>query len=112
MAKQSETLTAFYRAYAAWLDEGAPEHPTLSRGYGLCQNLCNYCDDAGLSRAEVCEAIDDLDTQFIDAGFEPNYPFNPGRSAEYLKEKYAGERHDGECHLNPARIAWVREHAA
>jgi len=102
MKVQSEALTKFYQAYLAWVEAGAPvenEH-SLYRGVGLCSNLWTF-----FGYADASEAYE-LDSQFRDAELSVFYPFNEG-SVHYRQEKAAET-----CHLNPARIEWVRRHVA
>lgn len=90
-------LKAFYQAYAAWLDAGAPHLEPFSRGVGLCNNLRHFTDDWKPLRTEMA-------AQFEAAGLDPKYPF--GGEADY-DERLIDERQ----HMNPERIEWVRNHA-
>jgi hypothetical protein len=95
---QSPELTAFYRAYAAWLDAGAPEvNVCFHRGIGLCGNLGSYAQRHGFDTATLG---DELDLQFNGEA----YPFN----ADEVEYDY-----EADCdtsYLNPRRVAWVRAH--
>lgn len=91
----SEQLKEFYKAYAAWLDAGAPQCFPFKRHDGLCHNLSNWSDyDEELSE----ELLD----QFDDAGLDWEYPFDD-HWTKYSADDYK--------HLNPARVSWVRKHA-
>lgn len=104
---QSAELTKFYRDYLAWVESGAPEHPVFDRDSGLCLQINRYTnDDIGN------ELADELENQFIDAGLCDTFPFNGGGVwfggaglSNYLAESSAHT-----CHLNEARMAWVRDH--
>lgn len=100
MVNQSKELTEFYRAYAKWLDEGAPHMQPFVRDDGLCINIRKMVGYRFGLRAEMQE-------QFIQHMGKPMfYPFNVSKSCRpYLVEANAYE-----CHLNPARIQWVRDH--
>lgn len=91
----SEQLKAFYKAYAAWLDAGAPQHKPFDRTYGLCFVLEEFsaCD---------YDLLEEMRQQFTDAGLCWEFPFDKCLSA-YVE--------DDNKHLNPARVAWVRKHA-
>lgn len=97
-----KTLTDFYRDYAAWLDAGAPRNDIFFKRYGLCFCLRRWLEANGVREYLKC----DMDLQFIEAGLDPFFPFNDGEVKGYQKEN---KNHS--CHLNPARVAWVREHA-
>lgn len=91
----SDNLKAFYQAYSEWLDEGAPDGYMFDRLSGLCYNLWCWSDYTD----GLCS---EMKQQFRKAGLDTEYPFDETREA-YL-----------ECdnmHLNPRRVAWVKEHA-
>ena len=96
----SPELMEFYKAYAEWLDKGAPEHEPFQRGYGLCGNLAfNW-------KPVWYELIQKMVRQFKEAGLHGEFPFDAdGR--EYMINKV-----DQKQHLNPRRIAWVRKYTA
>lgn len=98
------TLKDFYVAYAAWLDEGAPDTHYFEKRFGLCSNLATwiYATNAELDYARL---VNELRKQFEDAGLCCQYPFGSGREYERM---YATNTQ----HLNPARVAWVRKHTA
>ena len=97
-----KNLTDFYRDYAAWLDAGAPNGDVFRQSRGLCTCLSRWCAENG-----VTEYLNvDMNLQFVSANLDTIYPFNGG---DHLG--YAMEVRKNSCHLNPERIAWVREHA-
>lgn len=103
VAGQSDTLTEFYRAYLAWVEAGTPKHPHFARCWGLCCNLADYY--GGTTRASL-SAADEMRMQFRQAGLDEELPFNPyPGSRKYTEESLAYQ-----CHLNPHRIQWVRDH--
>lgn len=97
--KQSDNLTKFYRAYLAWANDGAPKNNIYNfwPAYGLCYNARLY-DSWGGQRNE-------MRAQFMYAGLDVEIPFN-------VPSSYKHESAENTCHLNPRRMAWVREHAA
>lgn len=99
----SDELKAFYRAYLAWLDDGAPEPGAFRRDTGLCGNLWAAIPE----RAARIQARDEMRDQFKATGLSRSLPFNTG----YDTPDYGDESFVYRCHLNPKRIAWVREHA-
>lgn len=92
----SEQLKAFYKAYAAWLDAGAPQCFPFKRHEGLCYNLRKWSDCNEELSGELLD-------QFVDADLDWEYPFD-GNWDNYSGDDYK--------HLNPARVSWVRKHAA
>ena len=93
----SETLKAFYQAYAAWLDAGATHNKPFSRRSGLCGNLTIFTEDWH-------PLFDAMKSQFEAAGLDPEYPF--GGEESYYTHCYYGTQH-----VNPYRTEWVRNHA-
>ena len=101
--ESSPTLTIFYQDYQAWLDEGAPQDAPFRRYSGLCANmyevfLSNDCSLFGVYRELK---------QFREAGLDDTLPFNENDFGSYLAEM--GEE---TCHLNPARVNWVKQRIA
>lgn len=90
-------LKAFYQAYAAWLDAGAPSLEPFSRHSGLCGNLTRFTDDWH-------PVLDEMVAQFKAAGLDYEYPFSS-------EDDYYVQCHYGTQHLNTERIEWVRKHA-
>ena len=99
----SNDLKEFYRAYKAWIDDGANlNHYRFKRRFGLCSNLLNFyynSDRANKALQEMCR-------QFEDAGLSADYPFD-GCERKYFKAGLLRESH----HTNPARNKWVEENA-
>lgn len=96
---QSKELTAFYRAYAAWVEAGAPNNGIFIRSNGLCSNA--MCYDHTVSK--------EMRNQFAEAGFPiiqgwGYLPFNLGI------EDYTHESDNAIAYLNEKRIKWVRDH--
>jgi hypothetical protein len=109
----SELLTKFYRAYCAWVDDGAPEIRVFRRDKGLCGNVMCWADAIG--KNGLCTRLlrDELRMQFKHAGMDMEYPFNPAVTPQGPYHYYHSiEQPMAICHQNPKRIAWAREHAA
>lgn len=98
-----KTLTEFYRDYAAWLDAGTPDGTIFHNGSGLCANLHKWEAASGLRYGELAAQ---MCWQFKAAGLDWVVPFNSGDLKSYEREVRSKT-----CHLNPARVAWVRERA-
>jgi hypothetical protein len=108
MVNQSVELTGFYRMYRAWLNMGAPPSRIFQRSNGLCIALAGYTEQLGMRSANHEVLSNEMDTQFIIAGLNPNFPFN-----EKLPDggnTYWCERETRTMHLNPKRIKWVEDH--
>lgn len=100
--RQSPELTEFYECYLGWLNQGAPHQEPFSRMEGLCSQVRFFAYHSGYDRERLEQEIR---LQFIDASLCSFYPFH--RSGM----EFSVERTRAECHLNPKRIAWVKEHA-
>lgn len=94
-----QQLYGFYIAYDLWLSNGAKPGGVFSQSYGLCANLFDYLTLIG---APCEEALEQLHTDFRSAGLNEVLPFNES------KGHYYEEKGNNMCHMNPARVAWVR----
>lgn len=94
----SKNLKTFYKAYAAWLDAGAPHGQPFVRNNGLCLNLLLKMP---LPYEETNAAFEEMSEQFHEAGLGTLFPFD-------TREEY---HTCDNMHLNPRRITWVRAHA-
>lgn len=92
-------IHAFYADYARWLDAGATSLE-FCRSTGLCANLGAYCSER--FPVQGLGACDVLAEAFIAAGLDEDFPFNSG------PDDYLLEAEQSACHLNPARVKWVR----
>ena len=97
----SENLTAFLRAWLAWVEAGAPESDAFERFAGLCSNFRWYMCGNGASESDREHAVFYLQDIFKSEGLDEDYPF--GGPDVYYEEAY-----DDTSHLNEQRIAWVR----
>lgn len=96
-------LYGFYIAYDLWLSNGAKPGGVFSRNYGLCANLFDYLTSIGTSSEA---ALEQLHADFRSAGLYEVLPFNES------KGHYYEEKGNNMCHMNPARVAWVRTQIA
>lgn len=103
--KQSDLLTQFYRAYAGWLEAGAPERIIFSRSHGLCTNLVNWARATDLDLYDRLRVNMEMRQQFRAARRDESYPFDGH------PESYTQTVMEDRCYLNEHRIKWVREHA-
>lgn len=94
-----QQLYGFYIAYDLWLSNGAKPGGVFSRNYGLCANLFDYLTSIGTSSEA---ALEQLHADFRSAGLYEVLPFNES------KGHYYEEKGNNMCHMNPARVAWVR----
>jgi hypothetical protein len=104
---QSLELTTFYRAYAKWLDEGAPHEKPFYRGNGLCGSLYDYLYTELVVKTDLVEQafLYEIRSQFEDAKLDRNFPFNEGSRKAFLEEMKLLS-----FYLNPKRIQWVTDH--
>jgi hypothetical protein len=112
MPRQSELLTQFYRAYAAWIDDGAPRRVLFRRDAGLCRNVMIWAEAIGKEGLEIRLLRDELRTQLKQANLDMNYPFSPKDAPFGVAHYYhSDEQPNQTCYLNEDRIKWAREHA-
>lgn len=94
-----QQLYGFYISYDLWLSNGAKPGGVFSKKYGLCANLFDYLTSIGIPSEA---ALEQLHTDFRSAGLNEVLPFNES------KGHYYEEKGNNMCHMNPARVAWVR----
>lgn len=94
-------LKQFYIDMNNWIEAAYEGNPVFRSHTGLCYNLVRWGVDKNLNCSDLQEALVD---QFMDAGLDPNYPFNKN-DTEYDDER------KGLMYQNPARLAWIKEHA-
>lgn len=94
--KSSPWLYKFYVDYGKWLDAGAVPGRFWCN-YGLCANLFDY-----FTEEAAAPILEEMHASFVIAGLNERLPFNAGA------ENFASESRRFACHLNPARVAWVR----
>ncbi|CAD6115560.1 prophage protein [Escherichia coli] len=75
----------------------------FSQSYGLCANLFDYLTLIG---APCEEALEQLHADFRSAGLNEALPFNESNG------HYYEEKGNNMCHMNPARVVWVRAQMA
>jgi hypothetical protein len=99
---QSEELTKFYQAYNDWLERGAPNNKPFSHKQALCGSLERFYEK--LPPVEKLNLVSELRCQLEDAGLDTRLPFDKNWVSFHLS--YQNSR----LHLNPKRVAWVKEH--
>lgn len=106
MSKQSETLTAFYRLYLeiATTEKVSSRLPGKKGKAGLCHNLSNFMISNNTDVDEYRKILNEMKSQFIEAGLDPLFPFN------FDEQDYHKEMHRADAFRNPKRMAWVIEH--
>lgn len=91
------SIKEFCIAYLAWVEAGAPDDTPFSRRHGLCANYNYFCRDPyDYGDYKAWDEINDL--------VGGDYPFGG-------KDTFYEEVDKNTTHLNPARLAWVKEHA-
>ncbi|EJI2509719.1 hypothetical protein NFG91_004227 [Salmonella enterica] len=99
----SPLLHSFYIAYNGWVKSGAKCEDLFSTDAGLCVCAYDYFSFIGVEPADYLE---EMHATFVSAGLNEKLPFNED------PQHYVDEQARNECHLNPARVAWVECHAA
>ncbi len=99
-----ELLDDFYAAYFKWLENGAVEIDCTGfmRFTGLCSNLNEYAYMEGYSFNLREGAKEIMRYQFETMGLNKDYPFDS-------KDSYELGYVNRDMHLNPQRIAWVKD---
>ena len=108
--QQSNLLTQFYQAYAAWLDDGALDNVVFSRAHGLCTNLMRWCTVTDQEIRILRDLHRELGDQFFQARMSELVPFNKDIVHYHIEQGDGGLR-QAACHLNRKRIEWVMQHA-
>ncbi len=84
-----------YEQLKAWLIDATSDNPSRDvRCYGICWSV----NDSDLIR--------EMQAFWVEQDLSPTLPFNSDFQA------YRSEKWDEVCHLNPRRLAWVRERIA
>lgn len=102
MKQQSELLTAFYRAYLAWAENGEGAKYRFRDAVGLCANLNRFLS----VEDPQADALEEMEDQFVQAGLDLSYPFNNGEHQDYHDEMQSHK-----ATSNVQRMKWVRDHA-
>ena len=97
---QSKELTAFYRAYKQWLDDGAFDGQPFFRSCGLCANVEKFVEEK--FPMEKFSLGREMTRQFQQENLNLNYPFG---YSSFMSASATEEQH-----LDPLRIKWVEDH--
>lgn len=98
MTTTEEHLGRFYIELQAWIDGGCKEHECFHHWRGLCGNVAEWQRINAPEYTGYFRLWDALGRQFKSAGLDQDHPF-PSLGS---KTKY---------YTNPARLAWIKEHA-
>lgn len=99
-----KTLKQFYREIQQWIDDGCPEHEVFDTNNPLCKTLCYW--GAMLALPEIDALSVEMGNAFERDGLSGVFPFNSIRGSMNREAK------TGTVYQNPARLAWIKEHAA
>lgn len=94
----SEQLREFLTAWLAWAENGAPSRYPFNPANGLCACAAIYAD---ATYGDEVDLLTELANLFEDQGLNANYPFG--------QYEYDMRHLDDTQHLDPNRLAWVRE---
>lgn len=106
MAETEKHLARFYRELQAWIDGGREAPSKFSNAYGLCGNLDSWCAHEDDDTVVLDELLDAMCISFDAADLHEVYPFNNRGDLDYRSERTSGA-----LYANPARLAWIKEHA-
>jgi hypothetical protein len=96
----SELMKQFLSAWLVWAESGEGEYK-FDSGFGLCTNSRYWCERNGHPRRLL---EDELIAMWDEEGLDEAYPFSNGYGIVYNKET-----NEETTHLNPRRLAWVRD---
>ncbi len=91
MSDEEKTVLAFLREWLAWAEAGAPEGGRFFRYDGLCNSFDRWPGSGEYDLSDWFVGVDCT-----------SYPF--GGTAAYKRDF-----DNDTMHLNPLRLAWVRE---
>lgn len=104
MTTTEEHLGRFYIELQAWIDGGCKKHRSFSAKSGICEALYCWANDNGASDALEYDLFLTNTNLFRASGLGSTYPF--GGSTALDRERRAAA-----VYTNPARLAWIKEHA-
>jgi len=104
--EMSEELKQFYREYANWLNDGAPEHTSFRRFDGLCICLIRWLSE----NKKISTITYEMSRQFVNAGLSEDFPFNSADRNDRMNS-YSSEVMRHTSYLNKKRRQWVFDHA-
>lgn len=93
-------LKQFYREIQQWIDDGCPDHDVFRKTTAICLSLERWL---GYFDRKVNKILED---SFNDAGLDFVLPFNKDLG------EFEVEMLNHSIYKNPARLAWIKEHAA
>jgi hypothetical protein len=97
----SSDLIAYLKDWYRWATNGAPEGKPYCRSYGLCGNLQYFTIGMRFDKYQWCTGKWNLRIELETLFNEEPYPFG--------KLNYRTARYFEIQHLDPKRLAWVKE---
>lgn len=91
----SHKLQEFYNEMNKIISDPSYRPDWFNSQVGLCLNCVAYN-----------YSQDELQEHLFSAGLSPSFPFNNGENSSYTHEK-----HTNTLYQNPARLAWITQHA-
>lgn len=95
-------LKQFYLEMYHWITHKECKYQ-FSPTIGLCCNLRKYMYSNDIKHGKRASLLNMLESQFISAGLDENFPFNNGNRGQYDNEHLKYE--------NQHRIDWIKKHA-
>lgn len=105
MTTTEEHLGRFYIELQAWIDGGCCAGRIFRRDLGLCGAALRWQID-NVPTSDRWLLWYALKSQFVSAGLDGSAPFESG---DY--DAWEGAANADALYTNPARLAWIKEHA-
>lgn len=102
--RNRKILNKFFVDMAFWIEDGCLDSQIFSTQSSLIENLLNYCNLNGFN--VFWDLLEIMQNQFMEAGLNPEFPFNCGKEDVYLKELEVTGLYN-----NKMRVEWVFNHA-
>jgi hypothetical protein len=99
-------LTRFYQELQAWIDGGCDKHPVFETYRSICGAALEWQRIQLPELAGLWTLWHAIGDQFTAAGLHEKHPFNEG-----CFKKWEFETDCGRTFTNPARLAWIKDHA-
>jgi hypothetical protein len=106
MSAVQDHLDRFYVELQAWIDGGMARGSVFATHKSICGAALAWQKKHAPDLQGIWTLWDAIGKQFASAGLHTKHPFNDGDF-----KKWEFESDCGRLYTNPARLAWIKEHA-